>query len=179
MRRLLMGSVSRGVVRGAKCASSGVRRRTRRVRRIVIGFDASPNALRAVRLVGKLVAPRDGQVTLISVVELMAPASRGPRVGRIRSTVAREVRRMNTARSKAAVKALNRAADELKRSGWRTRIELRTGEPLRKLIAAVSTAQAQLLVVGARGPGGVRHLFLGSVAEGVLNRCPVPVLLAR
>ena len=179
VRRLLMGSVSRGVVRGAKCAVLVVRRRPRRVRRIVIGFDASPNALRAVRLVGKLVAPRDGQVTLISVVELMAPASRGPRVGGIRSTVAREVRRINTARSKAAVKALNRAADELKRSGWRTRIELRTGEPLRELIAAVSTAQAQLLVVGARGTSGVRHLLLGSVAEGVLNRCPVPVLLAR
>ena len=179
VRRLLMGSVSRGVVRGAKCAVLVVRRRTRRVRRIVIGFDASPNALRAVRLVGKLVAPRDGQVTLISVVELMAPASRGPRVGGIRSTVAREVRRINTARSKAAVKALNRAADELKRNGWRTRIELRTGEPLRELMAAVSTAQAQLLVVGARGTSGVRHLLLGSVAEGVLNRCPVPVLLAR
>ena len=179
VRRLLMGSVSRGVVRGAKCAVLVVRRRPRRVRRIVIGFDASPNALRAVRLVGKLVPSRDGQVTLINVVELMAPASRGPRVGGIRSTVAHEVRRINTARSKAAVKALNRAADELKRSGWRTRIELRTGEPLREVIAAVSTARAQLLVVGARGTSGVRHLLLGSVAEGVLNRCPVPVLLAR
>ena len=40
-RRLLMGSVSRGVVRGAKCAVLVVRQRPRRVRRIVIGFDAS------------------------------------------------------------------------------------------------------------------------------------------
>ena len=149
------------------------------MRRIAIGFDASQNALRAVRLVGKLTAPLDGQVTLISVVELMPPASRAPRVGGIRSTVAREVRRINTARSKAAMKALNRAADELKRSGWRTRIEPRTGEPLRELLGAVSKAQAQLLVVGARGTSGVRHLLLGSVAEGVLNRCPVPILLAR
>ena len=68
----------------------------------MIGFDASPNALRAVRLVGKLVAPRDGQVTLISVVELIAPASRAPLVGGIRATVAREVRRINTERSRAA-----------------------------------------------------------------------------
>jgi hypothetical protein len=31
----------------------------------------------------------------------------------------------------------------------------------------------------ARGTSGVRQLLLGSVAEGVLNRSPVPVLLAR
>ncbi len=46
-KRLLMGSVSRGVVRGAKCAVLVVRQRPRRVRRIVIGFDSSPNAQRA------------------------------------------------------------------------------------------------------------------------------------
>ena len=49
-RRLLMGSVSRGVVRGAKCAVLVVRQRPRRVRRIVIGFDgfAKCSARRAV-----------------------------------------------------------------------------------------------------------------------------------
>src|SRR5262245_29812395 len=41
IRRLLMGSVSRGVVREAKCAVLVVRRRLGRVRRIVIGFDGS------------------------------------------------------------------------------------------------------------------------------------------
>jgi nucleotide-binding universal stress UspA family protein len=54
-----------------------------------------------------------------------------------------------------------------------------TGEPLRELMAAVGTADPQLLVVGGRGTSGVRRLLLGSVAEGVLNRSRVPVLLAR
>ena len=67
----------------------------------------------------------------------------------------------------------------LKRSGWRTRTQLRTCEPLRELMAAVGTADPHLLVVGARGTSGVRQLLLGSVAEGVLNRSPCPVLLAR
>ena len=65
------------------------------------------------------------------------------------------------------------------RAGWRTRTELRTGEPLRGVLDAVSTADAQLVVVGARGASGARRLLLGSVADGVLNRSPVPVLLAR
>ena len=44
VRRLLMGSVSRGVVRGASAPSLSSDD-SRRVRRIAIGFDASPNAL--------------------------------------------------------------------------------------------------------------------------------------
>ena len=93
-RRLLMGSVSRGVVRGAKCAVLVVRQRPRRVRRIVIGFDASPNAQRAVQLVARLVAPPDGRVTLVNVAEILAPSSHGPSAGGIRSTIAREVKRI-------------------------------------------------------------------------------------
>ena len=178
-RRLLMGSVSRGVVRGAKCAVLVVRQRLRRVRRIVIGFDGSPNAQRAVQLVAKLVAPPDGRATLVNVAEILAPSSHGPAVGGIRSTIAREVRRINAEGAKAAKKALNGAAAELNRNGWRTRTQSRTGEPLRELISAVGTADPQLLVVGARGTSGVRQLLLGSVAEGILNRSTVPVLLAR
>ena len=174
-----MGSVSRGVVRGARCAVLVVRQRPRRVRRIVIGFDASPNAQRAVQLVGKLVAPPDGRVTLVSVGENLAPSSHGPSVGGIRSTIAREVRRINAEAARATMKALNRAAAELQRSGWRTRTQLWTGEPLRDLMTAVGDADPQLLVVGARGTSGVRQLLLGSVAEGVLNRSRVPVLLTR
>ena len=178
-RRLLMGSVSRGVVRGAKCAVLVVRQRPRRLRRIVIGFDASANAQRAVELVARLVAPPDGRVTLVSVAELLTPSSHGPAIGGVRSTIAREVRRINAEAARAAMKALNRAAAELRRSGWRTRTQLRTGEPLRELMAAVGTTHPQLLVVGARGTSGARQLLLGSVAEGVLNRSAVPVLLAR
>jgi nucleotide-binding universal stress UspA family protein len=178
-KRLLMGSVSRGVVRAATCAVLVVRHRPRRVRRIVIGFDGSPNAQRAVQLVARLEAPPDGRVTLVSVAEILTPSSYGPAVGGIRSTISREVRRINAEAATAAMKALNRAVRELERSGWRTRTELRTGEPLRELMAAVGTVDPQLLVVGARGTSGVRQLLLGSVADGVLNRSPVPVLLAR
>ena len=150
-----------------------------RVRKIVIAFDGSANAQRAVRLVATWVAPPDGRVTLVTVAEGLAPSSHGPVVGGIRATIAREVRRINAEGAKAAKKALDRAAAGMKRSGWRTHTQLRTGEPLRELMVAVSTEDADMLVVGARGTSGVRQLLLGSVAEGVLNRSPVPVLLAR
>lgn len=77
------------------------------------------------------------------------------------------------------MRELSRASRQLKRSGWQTRATITNGEPLRDLLRAVGTTRAQLLVVGAKGTTGIRHLLLGSVAEGSLNRSPVPVLLVR
>ena len=45
--------------------------------------------------------------------------------------------------------------------------------------AAARAARANLLVVGSRGAGALRHFLLGSVADGALKRAPVSVLVAR
>ena len=178
-RRLLMGSVSRGVVRGAQCAVLVVRRAPADIRNIVLAIDGSSNARRAVSLVAKFTPMPGGHVTLVRAVELLIPTSRGPNVRGIRASIARGLKRINAERSAAAKKELTRAAEELKRAGWRTRTEVKDGEPLREVMDTVSAAGAELVVLGARGTSGVHHLLLGSVAEGVLNRSPVPVLLVR
>lgn len=176
IRRLLMGSVSRGVVRRAKCAVLVVRRPLR-VRRIVLGLDGSTTAKRALALVGELVAPPEGRVILVTAVDVMAVPSHG--LIPAARTVAREVERTNAQRRKAASRELDRAAAQLRRAGWASRTILTKGEPLRDLLSAVASARPQLLAVGARGASGVRRLLLGSVAEGALNRSPVPVLIVR
>jgi nucleotide-binding universal stress UspA family protein len=178
-RGLLMGSVSRVVVRGATCAVLVVRRAPVRLRKVLIAFDGSSNAARAVDIVARLTPVPDGQVTLVQVVQLVAPASLGPSVGGIRASITDELKRINAGRSRAAEKALNTAARKLNRAGWRTRTEVKVGEPLRELLRAAKAAKADVIVVGARGTSGMRHLLLGSVAESLLSRSPVPVLLAR
>ena len=179
VRRLLMGSVSRGVVRGAKCAVLVVRRGQRGVRRIVIGVDGSANALRAVDFVGRMHPPRGGQVTLFTAVDHIGVPSHALAPRGVGTTVAAEVRRINAKRTARAKQDLARAEATLTRAGWRVRTRVTAGAPLRDVLATVDSAGADLLVVGARGASGVRHLLLGSVAEGALNRCPVPVLMVR
>ena len=116
-------------------------------------------------------------MTLLSAVELLTPPSRGRVPGA--ASIAAEIRRQNTIRTRAATKDLNREAAKLKRLGWNPRTMVVHGEPLRELLKAVAASRAQLLVVGARGTSGVRYLLLGSVAEGALNQSPVAVLIAR
>ncbi len=177
VRRLLMGSVSRGVVRRAECAVLVVRRRVPKVRRIVIALDQSEAAQRAVRLVTRFERPSGGLVTLLRAEEPIAIPSHALTSGAVRASVTREIRQINTERAKAARRTLDAAASILERSGWKTRTELTTGAPVKDLLAGAVKAGADLLVVGKRGTSGVPHLLLGSVAEGVLNRSPIPVLV--
>jgi nucleotide-binding universal stress UspA family protein len=176
VRRLLMGSVSRGVVRGGGGGGVVVRGSVG-VGCLVVGVVGWAGSKRALALVGRLSPPRGGRVTLVSAVELLTP----PTAGRVpgAASIAREVRRRNTILARTATKDLEGAAAELERSGWQPRTMLVHGEPLRDLLGAVAASRAQLLAVGARGTGGVRYLLLGSVAEGALNRSPVAVLIAR
>jgi nucleotide-binding universal stress UspA family protein len=53
------------------------------------------------------------------------------------------------------------------------------GAPLLELLRVVTVTHADLLVVGATGVSGVSRFLMGSVAEGALNRSPVPVLIVR
>jgi nucleotide-binding universal stress UspA family protein len=176
VRRFLMGSVSRGIVRNAKCAVLVVRR-SLRVRRIVVGLDGSPTAKRALAFVAGLVPPTDGRVILVTAVIMMPAPSRALVPGA--AAVASEVKRTNARREKAAMRELNRAAARLARAGWQTRTVRTRGEPLRDLLGTVASGRAHLLVVGARGTSGLDRLLLGSVAEGALDRSLVPVLIAR
>jgi len=179
VRRLLAGSVSRGVVRGASAAVLVVRRPIRELRHVVIGVDGSDNADRAMSFVAGLEPSRGARVTVFTAVDIMhAPAHRLAPTA-TRATVAEEVARINDGRRAGARNVLSRAAKTLSDAGWKVDQVLTDGAPLRDLLATVSTARADLLVVGARGVTGLRHLLLGSVAQGALNRSPVPVLVVR
>jgi nucleotide-binding universal stress UspA family protein len=60
-------------------------------------------------------------------------------------------------------------------------IELKTnqGRIEQKIIEEAKNWPADLIVIGTHGRRGLSHLFLGSVAEGVVRIAPMPVLLIR
>ena len=47
------------------------------------------------------------------------------------------------------------------------------------IIQEAKTWPADLLVAGTHGRSGLSHLLMGSVAEGIVRICPVPILLIR
>ena len=53
------------------------------------------------------------------------------------------------------------------------------GDPAETLIDTAKDFGADLIVVGARGLGGVKRLLLGSVSEEVLRAARCPVLIGK
>jgi nucleotide-binding universal stress UspA family protein len=51
-----------------------------------------------------------------------------------------------------------------------------TGPTVDRILEYVSKNRIDLIVMGTHGRGAVGHLLLGSVAERVVQRSPVPVL---
>lgn len=47
------------------------------------------------------------------------------------------------------------------------------------IVEEARTWPCELIVMGTHGRQGLRHLLMGSTAEGVLRHAPVPVLLVR
>lgn len=180
LRRLLAGSVSRGVVRQARCPVLVVRRRPRDARTFVLGIDGSTNARRAARFLATLRPPRGNRVMVVRIEEPMPmPPSAGRLPASVRAMLRTQVAKINGQRLARARRDVDAVAASLARRGWRVGKLVELGAPLAELLAAVAATGAGTLVVGARGRGGMERVLLGSVAEGALNRSPVPVLVVR
>ena len=179
-RRVMLGSVSRGVVRRAGCPVLVVKGRRRRVRRLVLATDGSPNASRALGfLLTRLEPPAGARVKVVRILEPVLPRTQALLPAPIRRAVLASAAGLSSERARQARREVAGAAVLLKRAGWRARGIVREGVPLAELLQEVAASRADLLVVGARGTGGLARLLLGSVAEGVLDRSPVPVLLVK
>lgn len=178
VKRLLAGSVSRGVVRDAGCSVVVVRRFVPQVRHIVLGFDGSPQARRAVDLVARLQCPPGGRVTLLQAFESTYTPSHAF-MHTASAAAAAQVQKIDEERLAGVREQLLDVAQRLKSAGWRTTTRVSRSAPLHALLGAVESRRAHLLVVGARGAGFARKILLGSVAEGALSRSPVPVLIVR
>jgi nucleotide-binding universal stress UspA family protein len=58
-------------------------------------------------------------------------------------------------------------------------VALLDGDPIDELLERASATGADSIIVGNRGQNALSTLFLGSVAEGIVERSALPVLVVR
>lgn len=179
VRRLLSGSVSRGVVRAAPCSVLVVRRAVRNVINLVIGIDGSEQSSRAITLAARLTPPSGGRILLVTALPLVSDRSNSLLPSPIRRPAASGVGSINNSGVADARANLETLAKQLRSGGWRVDVATPSAAPLQALVTAVQQADADLLVVGATGASQLSGLLLGGVAQGALDRSPVPVLIVR
>ena len=55
----------------------------------------------------------------------------------------------------------------------------KVGQPHTEIIRYAGSQNADLIVIGTHGRGGIEHMLLGSVAEKVVRTAPCPVVTVR
>jgi nucleotide-binding universal stress UspA family protein len=60
-----------------------------------------------------------------------------------------------------------------------TETQVRVGSPVREIIETARSLPADLIVISTHGRTGLKHVFLGSVAESIVQRAPCPVFVVR
>ena len=79
----------------------------------------------------------------------------------------------------ALAKAMDQIVPLFEAHGVSVTRKLPEGHPAEVLTAAAAQPGTGLVVMGARGVGGVKRLLLGSVSENVLRAAPCPVLIVK
>ncbi|SEJ58367.1 Nucleotide-binding universal stress protein, UspA family [Deinococcus reticulitermitis] len=136
--------------------------------RILIGIDFSPASLGALEVVRARFP--GAQLRLAHVTDARAVAT--PDVLGGVTPVLPDAGLLQTLEDADAMRLAT-----LVRDGEDT--ELLVGDPVTGLLEAAQHWGADLIVVGTHTQGAIEHFFLGSSAEKIVVRSPVPVLCVR
>jgi nucleotide-binding universal stress UspA family protein len=173
----LLGSVSLAVARHVESAVLVVKGHGHRLQQVIVGLDGSDAASHAARFVAAWPLDASHAVRLVGVVEPVHFPSTAPTL--IRQQIAAAIREMKEERRAELTKALDEVAPLFEAHGVSVSRTTPEGYPADVLTEAAVEPGADLIVVGARGLGGVKRLLLGSVSENVLRAARCPVLIVK
>lgn len=174
VRRMLLGSVTEEVIRGADCPVLTVRTdapeapRTA-VRRILVPVDFSEASETAVLHAKEIAQTYGAEIHLLHVIEeVVYPSAYGVEMPPISSE---EV----TAR-------LEQSLGNMAREGIgyeHVQISVTVGYAPLTILDYVEDNEMDLLVIATHGRSGLDRVLLGSVAERVLRQSPIPVFVVK
>lgn len=132
--------------------------------RIVVPLDGSLTAEAVLPQVRRILRRQDSEILLVRAVVpapvensiMMAEASLG-----------------------AARTYLSGIQERLEREGVRVTTDIRVGSAIGVILEVVEEKKASMIAMATHGATGLKRILLGSVAEVVLRKSPVPVLVVR
>lgn len=134
--------------------------------KLLVPIDFEAASAKALALAKDLAARLGGQVVLVHAYQL--PVYTYPGL---------EPTLLPSFHTEVAA-AAQRALDQLAKQEGVTAV-LREGDPATEVLAAAQELGATMIVMGTHGRSGVAHLILGSVAEKIVRKSPVPVVTVR
>ncbi len=143
------------------------------IRNILVASDLSTPARHAARRAASLAQEHGARLTLQHVVDEGALATLD---SLLESAHSGKIQTLN----ELAQRGVNDLAGSLKRQyDIEPVVRLDSGRVIKAMMQALNDIDPELVVLGARGQGFVRHMLLGSTPERLLTRTRKPILVVR
>ena len=142
-------------------------------RNLLVAIDKSAPAERALREGIDLARANNARLTVMTVV----PPTPTPAIGAAYAA-ATDIVECARRLENCSLELLNGAIDSVPADVPVTKV-LGRGDPARAIVEQTRSGTHDLVIMGSRGRGEIRSFLLGSVSHGVLQTCPVPVLIVH
>ncbi|MGB9236859.1 MAG: universal stress protein [Terriglobales bacterium] len=172
--RLMLGSVTDRVMRGASCPVLAVRnpprdltaaskdgRHVHRLRQVLFCTDFSENSERALNYAISATEEYDAELTLLHVLEDV------PSPAKTKKAIA------------AATEELDKLIPPERQKTLKIKTVVRIGKPYRQIIQFAVEEQIDMVAMGVRGRGALDLAVFGSTTYRVMQLGPCPVLAVR
>ena len=137
---------------------------------VLVATDGSEHATRALKEAINLVKASDGNITLLHVLQLPFTTTA---IGKKLTADLLLAYRTN---SRAL---LEKQEHEAELQGIKVKTRLERGNPAHMILGTARAIDADLIVIGSRGLGGIKSLLLGSVSNAVVHGSKVSVLVTK
>ena len=179
LKRIILGSVTERLMRTLTCPLLVVNSPEHKfvsaanheikLKKILVGCDFSPDSGQAFNHALSLAQEFEAELHLAHVIE--PPAQ--PDLHKVDKPVSEEIQQ--DYRDFLTQKLKDMVPEEARY--WCTpQTSLLEGQPYEKIVRYAETEDIDMIVLGARGHGLVKTLFLGSTTDRVVRRAPCPVL---
>ena len=150
---------------------------------VLVAFDFSIYSEAALAWAANFAAGNDAELVVLHVVHEPAedPGYYTKLLGKGTVEASHEILTIEEAAEKATQRFLSKACAAIPELGEPAELDIRIikGVPATRIVELATTLDARLIVMGSHGRTGFEHLLLGSKAEEVVQKSPLPVTIVK
>lgn len=147
------------------------------VKKILLAIDGSKHSIKAAEYAKELARQAKAEVTILNVgpIPLVYLLNYHPTMIEP-DILPKEVEERIKEQGEAILK---QALEIFKKSKVRVKIHFQYGHPAETICEFAENNKFDLIIVGSRGLGELKELFLGSISNKVAHICHCPVLIVK
>jgi nucleotide-binding universal stress UspA family protein len=137
--------------------------------KILVPLDGSEHSSRALEVAIQLAKQLKSKLLLFTVYSMVAASGSSPELSLMAIDASRD-------RGKEILKT---SEERARLESIEVETELASGTAVEAILEKSKEGKFDMIIMGARGLGTMKKLFIGSVSEGVVKNAPCPVLVVK